>query len=59
MATLQCEPEEVTRLLTQNLPIFLRHIQPVEFQDEGTMEALQRLAVYLSRRSELEGRKYP
>ncbi|MEK5255036.1 SAM-dependent methyltransferase [Paenibacillus sp. FSL F4-0125] len=57
LATLQCEPEEVTHLLTQNLPIFLRHIQPVEFQDEGTMEALQRLAVYLSRRSELEGEK--
>ncbi|MNO76278.1 Ribosomal RNA large subunit methyltransferase M [compost metagenome] len=57
LATLQSEPEEVTRVLIQNLPIFLRHIQPVDFQDEGTMEALQRLAVYLSRRSELEGEK--
>lgn len=57
LATLRFEPEEVTRLLTQNPPIFLRHIQPVQFQDEGNMEALERLATYLSRQSELEGEK--
>ncbi|UQZ37151.1 SAM-dependent methyltransferase [Paenibacillus sp. PK3_47] len=57
LATLEAEPEEVTRLLSQNLPVFLRHIQPVQFQDQGDMSALERLAVYLSRRQELEGAK--
>jgi 23S rRNA (cytidine2498-2'-O)-methyltransferase len=41
--------------LLSNLPIFLRHIQPVQFQDEGSVPALGRLAVYLSRQSQLEG----
>ncbi|MFE4709475.1 SAM-dependent methyltransferase [Paenibacillus sp. NPDC056722] len=57
LATLQAKPEDVAGLLAQQPPIFLRHIQPVQFQDEGSMEALQRLATYLSRRSELEGVK--
>lgn len=57
IATLQVEPEEVSRALLQNLPIFLRHIQPIQFQDEGDMPALQRLAEYLSQQSELEGKK--
>ncbi|MBT2287933.1 SAM-dependent methyltransferase [Paenibacillus albidus] len=57
IATLQHKPEEVNRLLLQQLPIFLRHIQPIEFQDEGSLAGLERLAVYLSRRSELEGVK--
>ncbi|WP_379151870.1 SAM-dependent methyltransferase [Paenibacillus sp. sgz5001063] len=57
LATLEAEPEEVSRRLAASLPIFLRHIQPVEFQDQGDMSALERLAVYLGRRSELEGLK--
>ncbi len=57
LATLEGEPEEVSRVLSANLPIFLRHIQPVQFQDQGDLSALDRLAVYLSRRSELEGEK--
>ncbi|AIQ59003.1 SAM-dependent methyltransferase [Paenibacillus borealis] len=57
LATLEAEPEEVSRMLAQNLPIFLRHIQPVQFQDTGDMSAMERLAVYLSRRTELEGEK--
>ncbi|WP_042137856.1 SAM-dependent methyltransferase [Paenibacillus sp. FSL P4-0081] len=57
LATLEAEPEEVSRMLAQNLPIFLRHIQPVQFQDTGDMSAMDRLAVYLSRRTELEGEK--
>jgi 23S rRNA (cytidine2498-2'-O)-methyltransferase len=55
LATLQAEPEDVSRTLLSNLPIFLRHIQPVQFQDEGGLPALGRLAVYLSRQSQLEG----
>ena len=55
IATLQAEPEEVSRILLANLPIFLRHIQPVQFQDEAGLPALGRLAVYLSRQSQLEG----
>ncbi|MBY9082050.1 SAM-dependent methyltransferase [Paenibacillus sp. HN-1] len=55
LATLHAEPEEVTRRLGDNPPVFLRHIQPVQFQDEGSREALDRLAVYLSRRTELSG----
>lgn len=57
LATLPAEPEDISRALALNPPIFLRHIQPVQFQDEGGMEALKRLAVYLSRRTELEGTK--
>lgn len=57
LATLEAESEEVSRMLAQNLPIFLRHIQPVQFQDTGDMSAMERLAVYLSRRTELEGEK--
>lgn len=57
LATLPSEPEEVSRQLSQNLPIFLRHIQPVQFQDEGNIDALQRMAVYLGSRSELQGKK--
>lgn len=57
LATLEAEPEEVSRMLAQNLPIFLRHIQPVQFQDTGDMSAMDRLAAYLSRRTELEGEK--
>lgn len=57
LATLQAEPEEVTRRLTENPPIFLRHIQPVQLQDEGSEEALERLTIYLSRRSELQGER--
>lgn len=57
LATLQEESEEVSRRLLTHLPIFLRHIQPVHFQDEAGMPALGRLAVYLSRQSQLEGQK--
>lgn len=57
LATLEAEPEEVSRMLAQNPPVFLRHIQPVQFQDVGDRSAMERLAVYLSRRSELEGEK--
>ncbi|MGN7760175.1 SAM-dependent methyltransferase [Paenibacillus sp. 22594] len=57
LATLEAEPEEVSRKLAGSLPIFLRHIQPVQFQDQGDRTALERLAVYLGRRSELEGMK--
>ncbi|WP_019910712.1 SAM-dependent methyltransferase [Paenibacillus sp. HW567] len=57
LATLEAEPEEVSRVLAGHLPIFLRHIQPVQFQDQGEMSALERLSVYLSRRSELAGEK--
>ncbi|WNS44991.1 SAM-dependent methyltransferase [Paenibacillus sp. MMS20-IR301] len=57
LATLETEPEEVARLLAQSPPIFLRHIQPVQFQDTGDASALDRLAVYLSRRKELEGER--
>ncbi|MHA6529013.1 SAM-dependent methyltransferase [Paenibacillus sp. BAC0078] len=57
LATLEAEPEEVSRVLAGHLPIFLRHIQPVQFQDQGDMSALERLSVYLSRRSELAGEK--
>lgn len=57
LATLEAEPEEVSQRLAQNLPIFLRHIQPVDFQDTGDLPALERLAVYLGRRSELQGEK--
>lgn len=49
LATLEEEPEEVAQRLAQNLPVFLRHIQPVDFQDTGDLPALERLAVYLSR----------
>ncbi|WP_342435732.1 SAM-dependent methyltransferase [Paenibacillus sp. FSL L8-0436] len=57
LATLEAEPEEVSSQLAQNLPIFLRHIQPVQFQDQGNPSALERLVAYLSRRKELEGEK--
>ncbi|CQR56231.1 SAM-dependent methyltransferase [Paenibacillus riograndensis] len=57
LATLEAEPEEVSRVLAGQPPIFLRHIQPVQFQDQGDLSALDRLAVYLSRRSGLEGEK--
>lgn len=57
LATLQADPEEVTRLLKENPPVFLRHMQPVQLQDEGGSEALERLGVYLSRRSELDGQR--
>lgn len=57
LATLEDEPAVVSRILAQNLPVFLRHIQPVQFQDVGDMSAMERLAVYLSRRTELEGEK--
>lgn len=57
LATLEAEPEEVEQRLAQNLPIFLRHIQPVDFQDTGDLPALERLAVYLSRRTELQSEK--
>lgn len=57
LATLEAEPQEVAQKLGQHLPVFLRHIQPVDFQDTGGMPALERLAVYLGRRSELEGEK--
>ncbi|OKP77861.1 SAM-dependent methyltransferase [Paenibacillus sp. P3E] len=57
LATLEAEPEEVSRKLAGSLPIFLRHIQPVQFQDQSDGAALERLAVYLGRRSELEGMK--
>lgn len=57
LATLEAEPQEVSRRLVQHPPVFLRHIQPVDFQDTGGLPALERLAVYLSRCSELEGTK--
>ena len=55
IATLQADPEEVTRLLLGNLPIFLRHIQPIQFQDEAGFPALGRLAAYLSELGHLQG----
>lgn len=57
LATLEAEPEEVSQKLVQNLPIFLRHIQPVQFQDQGDTSALERLSAYLNRRTELEGER--
>ncbi|WP_340023915.1 SAM-dependent methyltransferase [Paenibacillus sp. FSL K6-1096] len=57
LATLEAEPQEVSRKLGLHPPVFLRHIQPVDFQDTGGLPALERLAVYLSRRPELEGER--
>ncbi|AIQ53077.1 SAM-dependent methyltransferase [Paenibacillus sp. FSL R7-0331] len=57
LATLEGSSGEVSQALSDNPPVFLRHIQPVQFQDQGDLSALERLAVYLSRRSELEGEK--
>ncbi|KAA9006518.1 methyltransferase domain-containing protein [Paenibacillus spiritus] len=57
LATLPQEAGEVVRTLQEQPPIFLRHLMPVQFQDEPAHEALERLAVYLNRRSELEGQR--
>lgn len=54
VASLEVEPEEVPQKLLAEPPVFLRHIQPVQFQDQGSLEALERLVAYLSRRTELE-----
>ncbi|WP_150268140.1 SAM-dependent methyltransferase [Paenibacillus tepidiphilus] len=55
LATLEAESGEVSQRLAEQPPVFLRHIQPVQFQDVGEPGALERLATYLSRRKELEG----
>ncbi|WP_151736467.1 SAM-dependent methyltransferase [Paenibacillus tengchongensis] len=55
LATLEAEPGEVSRVLGQHPPVFLRHIQPVQFQDLGEPAALERLAAFLNNRKELDG----
>ncbi|ASA26333.1 SAM-dependent methyltransferase [Paenibacillus donghaensis] len=57
IATLQASPEEVAARLAQQLPVFLRHIQPIQFEDAGDSLALERLAAYLNGREELAGQK--
>ncbi|MFP4976247.1 SAM-dependent methyltransferase [Paenibacillus sp. CN-4] len=57
LASLQAGRAEAVARISAERPIFLRHLLPVEFQDEGNLAGLGRLAVYLSRRAELEGER--
>ena len=57
LATLKLSEEEVHHRLSQEPPMFLRHMLPVHFQDEGNPEALGRLASFLGHRQELAGER--